>query len=276
MEILPIQTGTARIKPSQIRAKGRGDERIANLFADPDWVDVPILAWAILHPDGVILVDTGETSRGAEPGYYPMEHPYYQHAFRADVTPDDDIAPQLLRHGITASDVRTVLLTHLHTDHAGGLHAFPHAKVFVHQVEHEQAQGEAGLARGYLAHHLPPWYRPHFYDFAHDAAGSLGRTHVVTRAADVRVVATPGHTSGHVSVLVAGDGADYLLAGDMTYTEETLLDEALDAVSSDEEQARDTMRKVGAYLRAKPTVYLPTHDAASIERLRRKTTTQPR
>ena len=106
MEILPIHTGTVRIKPSQVRAVGHGEERIANLFADPGWTPaLPITAWAIRHPEGVFLVDTGETSRAMEPGWYPAEHPYYQHALRVEVTPEQDVAQQLRANGI---DPRTV------------------------------------------------------------------------------------------------------------------------------------------------------------------------
>jgi hypothetical protein len=43
---------------------------------------VPILAWVIEHPEGIIVVDTGETARTAEPGYLPSWHPYYRFAVR--------------------------------------------------------------------------------------------------------------------------------------------------------------------------------------------------
>jgi N-acyl homoserine lactone hydrolase len=274
MEILALRTGTARIKPSQARAVGRGAERMANIFKDPGWTELPILAWAILHPDGVILVDTGETPRAMGPDYYPMQHPYYQHALRVDIPADEAIDQQLHAHGITPRDVRTVLLTHLHTDHVGGLHAFERAEVFVHQMEHDFARSDAGIARGYLPQHFPGWFAPRFYQFTDDPVGSLGRSHRVTEQGDVRIVQTPGHTAGHVSVLVNGGDVSFLVAGDATYAEDSLLSETVDGVSPDDAQALATIRALGAYVDASPTVYLPSHDLGSVQRLRTRTVTR--
>ena len=277
MEILPIQTGTVRIKPSQVRGSGRGDERLANIFKDPTWTpELPILAWAIKHPDGVILVDTGETSRAMEPDWYPVQHPYYEHLLRVNVTRDDDIERQLTANGIDARDVRTVLLTHLHTDHVGGLHALAHADIYVHATEYALARSDAGVALGYIPHRFPDWFTPRFYSFDAEAIGPFGPSHRVTRQGDVRVVQTPGHTAGHVSVVVAGDDVSHFIAGDATYAEDSLLDEAVDGISTDEEQALATIRAISAHLAGAATVYLPSHDLRSAARLRAGTVTRPR
>ena len=274
-EIVPIQTGTACIKPTQVRAKGHGEERIQNLFADPEWTaPLPILTWAILHPEGVIVVDTGETPRAMEAGYYPVEHPYYQYALRVEVKPEEGIGAQLRARGITDSDVRTVLLTHLHTDHAGGLPDFPKSTIWVHGTEFDNAQGEAGLAAGYLPHRFPTWFAPRRYEFADGPLGPFASSQKVTRAGDVRVVPTPGHTAGHVSVVVVEDGRSTFIAGDATYAEATLLDEAVDGVSPDEGVALGTIRAIKAYLRSTTAVYLPSHDERSVERLRERRTTR--
>ena len=44
---------------------------------DRNWTDpMPIYAWLIEHPEGLIVVDTGESARVNEPGYPPRWHPY--------------------------------------------------------------------------------------------------------------------------------------------------------------------------------------------------------
>jgi N-acyl homoserine lactone hydrolase len=48
-------------------------------------------------------------------------HPFYRRAARFSVQPEEEIGPQLRALGIAARDVRQVVITHLHTDHAGGL-----------------------------------------------------------------------------------------------------------------------------------------------------------
>ena len=45
-------------------------------------------------------------------------------------------------------------------------------------------------------------------------------------------MATPGHTAGHVSVLVDGGPGTHFLAGDTSYTEANLVSGAVDGVAS--------------------------------------------
>ena len=42
------------------------------VLARPNWTErLPIYAWTIEHPEGVIVVDTGETARTSDAGYFP-------------------------------------------------------------------------------------------------------------------------------------------------------------------------------------------------------------
>ena len=133
MKIERIQTGKVRIKESQIsRAKGIIPPMAKVLFSKK-WADwVPIYVWVIEHEEGIIVVDTGETYKTSVKGYLPKWHPYYALAVDFDVKPEDEIGPQLLKMGIDSKkDVDKVVLTHLHTDHAGGLHHFPNADILI-------------------------------------------------------------------------------------------------------------------------------------------------
>src|SRR4249919_2029784 len=117
-----IQTGTVRIRPKQMAATARGQMRLAAVLLDDQWSEwVPIHAWLIEHEEGLILVDTGETARVHEPGYHPRWHPFYRLASRFRVATDDELGPRLKAMGVAVKDIRHVVLTHLHTDHAGGL-----------------------------------------------------------------------------------------------------------------------------------------------------------
>src|SRR5215510_6129899 len=78
-KIHAISTGKVTIRPSQVEGKGADSMRILNVFLDRRWTEpLPIYAWAIEHPEGIFVVDTGETANTAEPGYYPRWHPYYR------------------------------------------------------------------------------------------------------------------------------------------------------------------------------------------------------
>jgi glyoxylase-like metal-dependent hydrolase (beta-lactamase superfamily II) len=59
------------------------------------------------------------------------------------VDPDAEIGPRLRALGLPLGEVRWVILTHLHTDHAGGLAHFPDAEILVSRTEYDTAS--AGL-----------------------------------------------------------------------------------------------------------------------------------
>lgn len=62
--------------------------------------------------------------------------------------PDEPAIQQIARLGYKSADVRDIILTHLDSDHAGGLADFPHARVHVHTPEHRAAMSPAtGLER---------------------------------------------------------------------------------------------------------------------------------
>jgi N-acyl homoserine lactone hydrolase len=58
-----------------------------------------------------------------------------------------------------------------------------------------------------------------------------------------------------------------MLAGDASYLESTMLRGAIDGVGADESAQEQTLADIRALCAASPTVYLPTHDPQSAERL---------
>jgi glyoxylase-like metal-dependent hydrolase (beta-lactamase superfamily II) len=71
------------------------------------------------------------------------------------VHPDEEIGPQLLALGMRPRDVRAAVLTHLHTDHAGGLHYLTGCRVLVDPSELRRASGVGGRIQGYLPDRWP-------------------------------------------------------------------------------------------------------------------------
>jgi glyoxylase-like metal-dependent hydrolase (beta-lactamase superfamily II) len=80
-------------------------------------------------------------------------------------------------------------------------------------------------------------------------------------------VATPGHTVDHLSVVVIDEGITYVIAGDASYTEALMMTGQIDGVSTDEASARATLDGLQRLAAERPTVYLPTHDPESADRL---------
>lgn len=190
------------------RVRGKRRSRGPLRYLPGGWSDetVPVHAYAVDHPDGVCLFDTGQTAKAARPGYHPRWHPFFRLA-RFELGPEDEVAAQL-----DAQSVRWVVLSHLHTDHVGGLDALTHAEVLVSRIEWERARGWRGRLRGYLPQHWPAGLHPTLVDLSasHDVAG------------DGRLLMTPlpGHTPGHAGLLVDGET---LLAGDAAAADAGLL-----------------------------------------------------
>ena len=152
--------------------------------------NAPVHGFVIKHPRaGAILVDTGV-------GY-----------------PDDLIkewrvvnrhaADALAEHDLSPADVKIVINTHLHFDHCGQNAVFKHAPFYVQRGELERARRQEKKTA--------EWF---------DFAGA--RFELIDGDAEiadgVRVVATPGHTSGHQCVVVEVKGESSLMIGDAAYT----------------------------------------------------------
>jgi glyoxylase-like metal-dependent hydrolase (beta-lactamase superfamily II) len=120
--------------------------------------------------------------------------------------------------GIEPRQVRRVVLSHLHTDHVGGLQAFAGAEVFVSRLEWERATGLRGRIRGYLPQHWPPGLQPRLVDFDGEPIGPFLGSYDIAGDGRLLLVPTPGHTPGHAALLVRDREQSWLLAGDMAHT----------------------------------------------------------
>ncbi len=198
----------------RVRGK-RGERGVRRYFAD-DWRDdtLPVNVFLIEHPQGLCLVDTGQTPAAAAKGYFPRWYPFFRLA-RFELGPGDEVARQIMEPGFDVRQVRWVVLTHLHTDHVGGLEPFRSADVIVARAEWERAQGLGGRLRGYLPQRWPRGLRPRVVDFTGPAVGPFPGSYDVASDGRLLLVPLPGHTPGHAALFIRGDpDRSYLCAGD--------------------------------------------------------------
>jgi N-acyl homoserine lactone hydrolase len=276
MKIHAIRTGSVRVRTAQMRAPHPGPLGIVGIFMDPNWSDwLPTYAWAIEHKDGVIVVDTGQTTSLLREATESL-HPYVRWEARFQIEPEQEIGPQLLELGIGPKDVRKVILTHLHMDHDSGLAHFPNSEVIVARGEIGRANGLIGALRGYLPHRWPSWFDPKPLDLTDGPIRSFAASKRLTVSGDIVAVATPGHTPDHISVLVEDENVSLLFAGDSSYNQDLMVAGRVDGVSSNAALSKSTLQAIKQSAVERPMIYLPTHDPDSGRRLAEREIVVPR
>jgi glyoxylase-like metal-dependent hydrolase (beta-lactamase superfamily II) len=146
----------------------------------------------------------------------------------------------MLARGLSPQDVHWVVLTHLHQDHDGGLHYFPKAEVIVSRAEWQAASRLKGRMGGYLNQRWPSWFTSRLVDFTDESFnGFPGREYLTVRR-DVFLVSTPGHSLGHMSILVDEADRKVMLAGDSAYSQALLLDGSIDGIGPDPKLQKET------------------------------------
>lgn len=158
-------------------------------------------------------------------------------------------APQALAAaGVTPEEIETVLLTHLHPDHAGGLlaegkAAYPNAELVLHEAEAAHWLGEGVLARA------PDGAKPYF-EIAQKAVAPYGgrlRRHSGGEVAPgITAVPLPGHTPGHTAFRISSGGKTLLMWTDIVHLPAIQFKnpEAGVAFDVDGEQARTVRKRV--------------------------------
>jgi 4-pyridoxolactonase len=167
-------------------------------------VRIPVYSVLVEHDDGLFLFDTGIGMEHMN-AVLPFELP--------EQTEDQTIPAQLESCGFGLGDVTAVVNSHLHIDHVGGNQLFKGTNVrhLIHEKEVAQARDHAPFE---------------FFGYS-DKSWDYEGANIETFSGDTElakglwVYETPGHTVGHVSVLVDGE-RPLLFAMDVAYTADAL------------------------------------------------------
>ena len=213
-------------------------------------IQAPILAYLIETKNGRILYDVGCDYKKI--GDAQQKDNYYNASlgFNAPEMEESQRLPnQLAKMGLTPTDIDLILISHLHFDHAGGLCDFCGAEVHVQEAELANANPSQDLA--YFDNEIiqkPSWkIQQGEYDLADG----------------VRAIASPGHTAGHMSLLIEmPTGAPIILAGDAADLSENINDEVApgNCWQNNTELAVDSIRKLKRLANYEKAILWPNHD----------------
>jgi N-acyl homoserine lactone hydrolase len=257
MKIHTITTGSVTIKHSQLEPRHPiFPVQILRLLRDPNWTaPLPINAFLIEHPEGPILVDTGDVG-----GTFAGLTKRFAKKF---VQPNEEIGAQLKARGIAMKDL-TVVLTHLHGDHAGGLGQLEGARILVAKREFENAFSLMGRISS-IPETLPANFKPELFEFTSSPIQNFAQSYPL--AENVWIIPTPGHTNNHVSVLIKRDGHWVVIAGDAAYSQAQMLRKNMDGMNMNPRATVQSVREIKRFCANNKTIFLPCHDPESARRL---------
>ena len=154
---------------------------------------IPIYCWYIEGGDKKILVDTGEMSpiksQGREASLNGKIYTFEEGLARWDLTP---------------GDIDIIIHTHLHNDHCENDYKCTNAEIFVHEKEMESIHNPHPLDFRYLE------------DYIEDVEEN-GQLRIITEDVEIvpgiRVMHTPAHTKGGLTVLIDTDNGKAAITG---------------------------------------------------------------
>jgi glyoxylase-like metal-dependent hydrolase (beta-lactamase superfamily II) len=216
-----------------------------------DEISLPVPAWLVQHQLGTVVFDVGlhpDLADGPEPLGRLAK------LFTPELEAGGTVGHRLAEHGVDPLGKLTVVLSHCHFDHTGGLCELPNARVIIQTDEWIAATGADDVA-----------YDKSLYMLGHDVLTIAG-AHDLFGDGTVACIPTPGHTCGHQSLRVVTANGPVILTADACYFSHTLDDGVLPPFAYDFDQQRaslDMLRRE----HAGGTAIVPGHDADVLRRL---------
>ncbi|MDA3644260.1 N-acyl homoserine lactonase family protein [Saccharopolyspora indica] len=172
---------------------------------------IPSPAFLVEHAEGLLLFDTSLASSAA--GDPAAAYGELAAAFQIDFPETYRLDRQLAAIGYRTSDVRRIVLSHLHFDHSGGLDLFPHAQGFIGAGELRYARTPSNLDAAF------------FREADIEAAGRIawnevpaGYDHDLFGDGSVVLLSLHGHTPGTLGLkLRMPDESTLVLTGDAAH-----------------------------------------------------------
>jgi N-acyl homoserine lactone hydrolase len=236
------------------------------------WTWVPIPCFLVEHPQaGPFLIDTGLPPAAAHDVASALGR---RGAIAYGVRMEDDwaVTNRLVARGVDPLSIGLVVITHMHYDHVGAVSHFPRSTFVVDRREWEAAT-HGGFMQGYRRALFDQGYDWRALDFGAPQVGSFasfGRAGDLFGDGSVRLLSTPGHTMGHMSVLLRlRSGRELLLTADAAFARRTIDEELVPVFHADTHRYLRSLREIRRYLELTPdALVICGHDPESWPQVR--------
>lgn len=191
--IYPLDVGDCEQDRSEMVFRQGMGQRVTERF----------LAWYLTDGTTHVMVDTGPPAEAHSQHWHPYNNP--------KISDRQQVPAALAQHGVRPEDIRLLILTHLHWDHAGNMGLFPNAD-FV--VSHDElAYAIDPLPMHYIAYESPQiGLTPAFLTVMPRIRTISMREQELLPG--LLVLPTPGHTPGCISLVVTTTDGPYVITGD--------------------------------------------------------------
>jgi glyoxylase-like metal-dependent hydrolase (beta-lactamase superfamily II) len=163
------------------------------------------------------------------------------------------LAAQLQELGVAPGDVTHLAFSHFHADHVGNANLFTGARLYIQALEYEAAFGPTPAKFNFAP--------ANYEKLRANPVVKLTGDHDVFGDGTVTIVATPGHTPGHQSLLVRlPRRGPVFLSGDMVHFQDNWTHRRAPSMNFDREQSVRTMEKVAQLLAATGAELWINHD----------------
>jgi glyoxylase-like metal-dependent hydrolase (beta-lactamase superfamily II) len=163
------------------------------------------------------------------------------------------LAAQLAEIGVKPADVTYVAVSHTHGDHVGNVALFPTSTVLIQGAEYDWAMGQAA--------------RPAFA--ATQTISKLAGDHDVFGDGSALILATPGHTPGHQSLLVRLPKTGALvLSGDAVHFQDNWTHRRVPSMNVNREQSLASLERIARVLEERKAQLWINHDKSQSDGLR--------
>jgi N-acyl homoserine lactone hydrolase len=269
-----VSTGQVQIRPQH--RESTGSPLLWWLLTARRWTSpLPIQVFVIEHERGLVLFDTG-LDRGSltDPGYYQAAFVrwLYLRIARFAISPEQTLTEQLHTIGYEPGQVTTVVLSHLHQDHVGGLAEVSGAEIVVDAREWAQLDARFPTTKGFLRSHIElpglRWKKVTPAAVPDESIAPFTDSYDLFGDGSLVLLPTPGHTAGSLSLLLRQDGMPPMLfVGDLCYSTELLESGRVPGVGS-RRGLRESSQAVTELARRLPgLLVMPAHDVHAAARL---------